>query len=49
MDAKDAEKIAREIRHVMETVVSSEKLSGVPIVVEASIGKNWGETKRISR
>ncbi len=49
LDAKDAEEIAREIQHVMETVVSPEKLGGVPIVVEIAIGPNWGEVKRVAR
>jgi len=48
VDAKKAEEIARAIRHVMETVVSPEKLSGAPIVVEAAIGENWGNTERLS-
>ena len=49
LDEKDGETIARELRHVMESVVPSEKLSDVPIVAEVAVGKNWGEVKRIER
>ncbi|RJQ34943.1 hypothetical protein C4556_01535 [Candidatus Parcubacteria bacterium] len=49
LDEKDGEKIARELRRVMESVVPLPKLSGVPIVAEVAIGKNWGEVKRIGR
>ncbi|MDP3965324.1 MAG: DNA polymerase [bacterium] len=45
----DAEKIAREICGVMESVVPKGKLSGVPIVAEISIGENWGALKKVSR
>jgi DNA polymerase-1 len=45
----DAEKIAREIREVMESVAPVEKLAGVPIVAEASLGDNWGDLKKIPR
>jgi len=44
-----AEEIARALRGVMESVVPSEKLNGVTIVAEISIGKNWGEVKKINR
>lgn len=43
------EVIARELRHVMESVVPSEKLNGVPIVAEVSLGDNWGNVKKIPR
>ena len=49
LDEKDGETIARELRHVMESVVSPEKLSDVPIVAEVAVGKNWGEVKRLQR
>lgn len=44
----EAEEIARTLKKVMEDAVPSEKLSGVPIVAEASIGANWGEMNRLS-
>jgi DNA polymerase-1 len=43
LSEKESEAIARKIKDVMETVVSPEKLEGVPIVVEVKMGKNWGE------
>lgn len=46
---KDAERIAREICAAMESVVPKGKLSGVPIVAEISLGKNWGNLKKVSR
>ncbi|MDB5237988.1 MAG: polA [Candidatus Kaiserbacteria bacterium] len=47
--AANAEEIARELRSVMEGVVDTARLSGVPIAAEASIGDNWGELKKIAR
>ncbi|OGG72881.1 hypothetical protein A3A38_01570 [Candidatus Kaiserbacteria bacterium RIFCSPLOWO2_01_FULL_53_17] len=38
---------ALEVRKVMESVVPADALSGVPILAEAALGKNWGELKRI--
>ncbi|OGG61807.1 hypothetical protein A3C21_01105 [Candidatus Kaiserbacteria bacterium RIFCSPHIGHO2_02_FULL_59_21] len=48
VDEKESAHIAHELKRVMEHVVLPEKLSGVPIVAEISIGKNWGDTKRIA-
>ena len=42
-----AEEMARELRHVMESVVPLKELSGVPIVAEVSLGANWGDVKKI--
>jgi DNA polymerase-1 len=42
-----SEDAAREIKKVMEDAVSSSRLSGVPIIAEAKIGKHWGEMKKI--
>lgn len=42
--SKDA---AKEIRSVMESVVPEGELSGVPIVTDAAIGKNWGEMRKL--
>ena len=44
-----AEKAALSIRDVMEKVAPSDKLSSVPIIADASLGKNWGDMKKISR
>lgn len=43
-----AEEVAVTIRQVMESAVDTGRLSGVPITAEASIGKHWGEMKKIS-
>jgi DNA polymerase I-like protein with 3'-5' exonuclease and polymerase domains len=49
IEENDAENIAREIRRVMESVVLPEKFSGVPILAEVKMGKNWGDTKKVPR
>jgi DNA polymerase-1 len=49
LDEAIAEEAARAIRGVMENVVPAEKCSGVPVVAEVSIGKNWGAMKKLSR
>ena len=49
LDEKEGETIAREFRRVMESVVSKDMLSDVPIIAEVAIGKNWRETQRIER
>ncbi|RJR12886.1 hypothetical protein C4585_02910 [Candidatus Parcubacteria bacterium] len=47
IDENEAPTIAQELRRVMESVVSSEKLHGVPIVAETALGSNWGSMKKI--
>ena len=47
VEKDDAEHIAREIKHIMESVVPRKELGDVPIVAEIEIGKNWGDTKRL--
>jgi DNA polymerase-1 len=47
VDADLAEKAAREIENVMESVAPEKELSDVPIVAEAKVGKDWGEMQRI--
>ena len=49
IEEKESEHIAREICNVMESVAPAEKLSGVPIVAEIAIGKNWGSTERLKK
>ncbi|MBV9159133.1 MAG: hypothetical protein JO019_00880, partial [Candidatus Kaiserbacteria bacterium] len=46
---KECENISRELRSAMEGVIDPAQLSGVPIIAEISIGKNWGEVKKIAR
>ena len=49
LSGKEGKTIAHELRHVMESVISPKELSGVPIVAEVSLGKNWGDMERVSR
>jgi len=49
LEEKTAEKMALALREVMEKVAPEGKLSNVPIRAEVSIGKNWGEMKRVER
>ena len=44
---RDAEKIARDIKTVMESIVPKGELHDVPLTVEISIGKNWGEMRKL--
>ncbi len=44
--ARDA---AEAIRTTMESVVTDDALSGVPIVVEVAMGENWGEMRKVGR
>ena len=44
---KESEHIARELRHIMESIVPKSELHGVPIVAEISMGKNWGDMKKL--
>jgi len=48
-EVKDSllEETSGEFKKVMESVMQDKETYGVPIVAEASIGKNWGEMKRI--
>ncbi len=39
--------LAPKIQNIMEGVLSPAQSHGVPIVVEASVGDNWGEMKKI--
>jgi DNA polymerase-1 len=46
---KDADEIVPRLRQVMESIVEGDALGGVPIIAEASMGKNWGEMRKIGR
>lgn len=46
---KDAERIGRAIRGVMEGVIEGDRLSGVPIIAELAIGPNWGALTKLPR
>lgn len=36
-------KFAKEAKQIMENIIPPEKIEGVPIVANVSVGKNWGE------
>lgn len=40
------DRIIPEIKNIMEHVLTQEQTSGVPLVAEVKIGKNWGEMER---
>jgi DNA polymerase-1 len=40
------EKLAPRIKKIMESAISLEETIGVPIVVDLSVGENWGEMKK---
>jgi len=42
------EKVAPAIKKIMESVLSKKQAKGIPLVVEVSYGKNWGELKKMS-
>lgn len=37
--------LKEELKRIMETVIPEEETKGVPIIAQAHVGKNWGETK----
>jgi DNA polymerase-1 len=47
VDEDEVEKLAPEIKKIMENVLSEEQKKGVPIIVEGSVGKSWGEMKSL--
>ena len=46
LDEAIAEEAARGIRKAMESMVPTDKLSGVPIIAEIAIGKDWGTMEK---
>ncbi len=44
---EDVAEIMPQLKHVMESVVDPNLLSGVPIIAEANVGPNWGNLKRV--
>lgn len=42
---EDAREVGKAIKYVMESVVDTEKLSGVPIIAEMRTGPNWGDLR----
>src|SRR3989344_3294112 len=49
LDESIAEEAARGIRTAMESMVPTDKLSGVPIIAEIAIGKDWGTMEKRPR
>jgi DNA polymerase I-like protein with 3'-5' exonuclease and polymerase domains len=45
VDEDEIEKLAPEIKKIMENVLSEDQKKGVPIIVEGAVGKSWGEMK----
>jgi len=39
--------MTKDIKRIMESVVDKENLQGVPLIVDVSVGKNWGEMEKI--
>jgi len=39
------EEVAKEIKHIMEHILTKEQTHGVPLLVDVSTGANWGEMK----
>lgn len=46
VEARLSKEVLGEIKRVMESVLSSTETRGVPIVVDAAMGRNWGEMKK---
>ncbi len=42
------DEVAPKIRVVMESIVPKEKCDGVPIIVDASVGKRWSEMRKLT-
>lgn len=47
MDKKVVDKVAPEIKKIMENVLLPSDTKGVPIVADVSVGENWGEMRKL--
>jgi DNA polymerase-1 len=45
VDEDEIEKLAPQIKEIMEDVLTEEQKKGVPIIVEGACGQSWGEMK----
>jgi len=45
-DKSVAEKIVKKIKSIMETVIPKEKIKGIVLKADASMGENWKEMKK---
>jgi len=43
-----ARKVAVELKHIMESILTLKETLGVPILVDVSLGKNWGELTKLA-
>ena len=39
--------MVEQFKKLMENVFPQEKTQNIPIIVEAEVGENWGEMKRV--
>lgn len=46
---KDVDELVPRLRQVMESIIEGDMLAGVPIIAEASTGKNWGDMRKLGR
>lgn len=46
---KDVDELVPRLRQVMESIIEGDMLAGVPIIAEASTGKNWGDMHKLGR
>lgn len=47
IDEDEIEKLAPQIKKIMENVMTEEQKKGIPIIVEGVCGKSWGEMKSL--
>lgn len=47
VDEDYIDKVSPHIKEIMENVLSEDQKKGVPIIVEGSVGKSWGEMKSL--
>jgi DNA polymerase-1 len=47
IDEDEIEKLAPQIKAIMEDVLTDEQKKGVPIIVEGACGQSWGEMKSL--
>jgi len=45
IDSDILEKVVPQIKLIMESALTKEETLGVPIVVNSSVGENWGNLK----
>jgi DNA polymerase-1 len=43
------EQVSPEIKKIMENSIDSKMTKGVPIVVDVSVGENWGKMEKLNK